>query len=249
MKTVFIGDIHGRSNWKLIVHQEQPDRVVFVGDYFDTHDDISAALQIHNFKEIIDYKKSTTAEVIMLIGNHDHHYFPEIGYTGTSGYQDRSAVAISHELMQHRDMLQMAYRVPEPFISKGGVDFIICSHAGISEKWLANQGWPQHQYDDPVDFVNDVWKHRPRAFEFTPSRVSDSSGDSSGQTPIWIRPSYLLKDCPDFKKEYIQIVGHTQQSKIDIEGKATGGRYYFIDTLGTSGEYLVLEDGKFSAKK
>ena len=49
----------------------------------------------------------------------------------------------------------------------------------------------------------------------------------------------------DLKKQYIQIVGHTQQDTIDIKGKSTGGRYYYIDTL-PSGEYLIDEDGEFS---
>ena len=44
---------------------------------------------------------------------------------------------------------------------------------------------------------------------------------------------------------YIQVVGHTHVKKIDIEGKSTGGRYYFIDTFDTSNQFLVYEDGEF----
>jgi hypothetical protein len=47
------------------------------------------------------------------------------------------------------------------------------------------------------------------------------------------------------KKEYIQVVGHTQVRKIDIKGKATGGRYYFIDTFDTSGQFLIYENEEF----
>ena len=48
------------------------------------------------------------------------------------------------------------------------------------------------------------------------------------------------------KKDYIQIVGHTGMKRIDLEGndKFTGGRYYFIDTMETSGDYLIIEDNK-----
>ncbi|RYZ28541.1 MAG: hypothetical protein EOO10_09190 [Chitinophagaceae bacterium] len=53
-----------------------------------------------------------------------------------------------------------------------------------------------------------------------------------------------MKDAALLKKEIIQVVGHTQQNCIDNKGKSTGGRYYFIDTLGTSKEYLVIEDGE-----
>ncbi len=46
------------------------------------------------------------------------------------------------------------------------------------------------------------------------------------------------------KKDYIQVVGHTQMRRLDLTGsdKFTGGRYYFIDTMDTSGDYLVIED-------
>lgn len=36
MKTVIVGDIHGRTIWKDILEKEQPDRVVFLGDYVST---------------------------------------------------------------------------------------------------------------------------------------------------------------------------------------------------------------------
>ena len=100
MKTLVLGDQHGRSNWKLAVHLENPDRVVFMGDYFDSFD-ISGVEQIQNFKEIIEYKETAftnagkdeqhKTKVVLLIGNHDHHYFPEIGNTGTSGFQNKIA--------------------------------------------------------------------------------------------------------------------------------------------------------------
>ena len=53
----------------------------------------------------------------------------------------------------------------------------------------------------------------------------------------------------ELKKLIIQVVGHTTQRKIDIKGMATGGRYYYIDTLETSGEYLVYQSEKFSVNK
>ena len=50
MKTVIIGDIHGHDSWKQVVAQEQDaDRFVFVGDYFDSFT-VTGVVQIHNFK-------------------------------------------------------------------------------------------------------------------------------------------------------------------------------------------------------
>ncbi len=37
MKTIVIGDIHGRTSWKDIIEKEQTwDKVIFIGDYFDS---------------------------------------------------------------------------------------------------------------------------------------------------------------------------------------------------------------------
>jgi hypothetical protein len=80
----------------------------------------------------------------------------------------------------------------------------------------------------------------------------DSSGDNTTQTPIWIRPRSLMsankKHKKSLKKDYIQIVGHTAMRRINLEDsdKFTGGRYYFIDTMETSGDYLVIQDNKLT---
>ena len=44
MRIIVIGDIHGRTIWKDIVNQEF-DLCVFLGDYVDSHDRISAKQQ------------------------------------------------------------------------------------------------------------------------------------------------------------------------------------------------------------
>jgi len=96
-------------------------------------------------------------------------------------------------------------------------------------------------------WVNSIHKYKPNYFKFT---GRDSSGDDIGQTPIWIRPRSLMKDSQKMKKNgIIQVVGHTQQHQIDIKGKATGGKYFFNDTLGTCKEYLIHENGEFSTNK
>ena len=53
MKTVILGDTHGRDCWKQIVASESPNRVIFIGDYFDSFDN-TAVEQMYNFQEIID---------------------------------------------------------------------------------------------------------------------------------------------------------------------------------------------------
>jgi len=238
MKTIVLGDIHGRSNWKLAVHQNNPDRVIFIGDYFDSFN-IKGEEQLNNFLDIIEYKKSSGKEVIMLIGNHDHHYFPEVGDTGTSGYQPMFSYQISPVLDANREHLQMAYQMDE----------FLFSHAGISSMFLdsvfGKDGW---KLETIVDQVNELFKYKPLTFSFGAAiqdntRFSDPYGDNVEQSPIWIRPKSLMKaNYNTLRKKVIQVVGHTAQRQIDIHGKTTGGRYFFIDTLETSGEYLIIDD-------
>jgi hypothetical protein len=237
-KTLVLGDTHGRSNWKLAIHQEQPDRVIFIGDYFDSFE-FSGVEQIDNFKQIIQYKENNPqVEVVLLIGNHDHHYFPEIGYTGTSGYQSRIAPSITQVIDENRHHLQMAY----------GFDNYLFTHAGISPVFM-DQVFGENDWtiENVVVDLNELFRYKPKAFEFN---GFDGHGDNTTQTPIWIRPRSLMsankKHEKGLKKDYIQIVGHTQMNKLDLTGsdKFTGGRYYFIDTMDTTGEYLIIEDNK-----
>jgi predicted MPP superfamily phosphohydrolase len=240
MKTIVLGDTHGRSNWKLAVHQDKPDRVIFIGDYFDSFD-IPGLDQIYNFKEIIKYKEDNPqVEVVLLIGNHDHHYFPEVGYTGTSGYQSKIAPSITQVVDENRHHLQMAY----------GFSEYLFTHAGVSPVFM-DQVFGENDWsiENVVVDLNEMFKYKPKAFDFN---GFESSGDNTTQTPIWIRPRSLMsankKHEKGLKKDYIQIVGHTGMKRLNLEesDKFTGGRYYFIDTMDTSGQYLVWQDNKFT---
>ena len=226
MKTVILGDTHSRPIWKQIVVDEQPDRVIFIGDYFDAYDDYTAVEQMHNFKEIIEYKESGQSEVIILIGNHDYHYMRGIT-EHYSGYQAGARPAIEQLLYENRQHMQMAY----------GMNGFIFTHAGVSYDWLQVHGYDNES--NLIDWINDMWKYKPNVFGFA---GRDPYGDSTISSPIWIRPHSLQKANRDtLRDQFIQVVGHTEQKKIDTEGKSTGGRYYYIDTLGTSGQYMILE--------
>jgi hypothetical protein len=242
MKTVVIGDIHGRSVWKLIVHLEKPDRVIFVGDYFDSFD-IGGLDQLNNYKDIIAFKESGECEVVMLIGNHDYHYFREIGDQDYSGYQGLMSPSIAAVLDETRNHLQMAYQMNEFLFTHAGVSSIFMDKAFDDE-----YGWKTENI--AVD-LNEMFKYKPFTFKFGKycdhTRFNSPYGDDVQQSSIWIRPRSLMKANYDtLRKEIIQVFGHTQVDRVDTKGGATGGRYYCIDSLGTSGEYMIIEDGEIS---
>jgi hypothetical protein len=250
-KVIYIGDIHGRDVWKEIVKKHSDaDTFVFVGDYFDSFY-LDGLTQLRNVQEIVEFKKSQeldpSKKVYLLIGNHDIHYWPGVKERGgTSGFQPTMMYQFEQFFRENENMFQMAVLVGNR----------LCTHAGVSSKFLKDVGyWTFDKHTDDshiVDFLNDLFYHKPNEFTFNAcaDRVMgfiDGYGDNEFQSPIWIRPKSLQRanKNEDIKKMYVQIVGHTQQDHIDIKGKTTGGKYYYIDTLPT-GEYLVEIDGEFT---
>jgi predicted phosphodiesterase len=245
MKTVIIGDIHGHDSWKQVVAQEQDaDRFIFVGDYFDSFT-LPGLTQCENFQDLIEFKTTTLYhDVVLLIGNHDYHYFPEIGDSNTSGYQARMAPTIQHIISTNRDHLQIAYQF----------DDILVTHAGVSSVW-ADDILGEWKVETLADQINELFVYQPTKIEYRSfKQVGDQVygaggfGDETFQGPIWIRPRSLMAANYDTLRNQIrQVVGHTTRKQIDIEGKATGGRYYFVDTMPR--EYLIVTDGIVSLGK
>ena len=235
MKTLLIGDIHGRTIWKDILERESSElsRVIFFGDYFDSFD-ISGIDQIHNFKEIIRFKESTNLEVVMLIGNHDHHYM-NVGET-YSGYQHALQHDIYSVLRENMKHLQVVYKM----------DNILCSHAGISPIWL-DETFGLWNKSNVVDDINELYQYQPKKFNFSHKGFDPHSG-SVEQGPLWIRPNSLMKSNKGddgFKKNFIQVFGHTQLENIHnsfiTSEKSMGSKYYNIDVL-ESGGYVVYKN-------
>ena len=111
-------------------------------------------------------------------------------------------------------------------------DFLF-SHAGVTHTWLKLAGY---QEGEVASFINALFKMEPEKFLFN---GWNPYGDNITQSPIWVRPASLKKNA--YKYEIIkQVVGHTRVERIEI----VKDRYFFIDTLDSSREYLVVEDGK-----
>lgn len=75
MKIIALGDTHGRHTWRKKAKENDYNKFIFVGDYFDSRENISPRFQIENFKRILEFKRSDPERIVLLIGNHDYHYF------------------------------------------------------------------------------------------------------------------------------------------------------------------------------
>lgn len=242
MRILVLGDTHGRGFWKSIKDIQKWDKIIFIGDYLDSFD-IDPETQIINFKEICHFKEENPDKAVLLIGNHDEHYFPFMGNSGTSGYNSKFAPTYGHLLETYKDLLQMAHNE----------DNILFSHAGVGETWLKESylNFPEDysfsSAKDIADKVNEVWFFKPLLFKFN---GWEPTGDNIGQTPVWIRPRSLMRDSGKMiENGIIQVVGHTSVTKILLPIEDARAKFIMIDTLGTSGEYLIIEDGIFKIGK
>lgn len=233
MKIVALGDTHGRLNWKDIVAKEtDADKIVFIGDYFDTHDDVTPEQQINNFIDIVDYKRANMDKVVLLIGNHDFHYMGFINET-YSGYQYSAAPRIREVLKEALDdnLLQMCYKN----------DIYVFTHAGVTKTWVKDNNI---DVNDLENSINEMFKTRPHVFGFSMGDNYSQTGNDITQTPIWVRPQALLSDALE---DIIYISGHTTVMKLGLMKELPN--LILIDCLGTTGEYLVLNGDVATAKK
>lgn len=224
MKIVALGDTHGRTYWKKIVQDEPFDLLIFMGDYFDTMEGISPEDQIKNFEEIIKFKEEHLDKVILLIGNHDFHYFKDTN-AKYSRYEEKHAPVIQ-ELIEGayaKGYLQMS------FLHEN----ILFIHAGVTKTWAKNNSIDLNN----ISFsINELFRNNKIAFSFTPGLSGSKSGDDKEQTPIWVRPFSLVTDKID---NYVQVVGHTQKEHVLLREHIN-----LIDCLGKSQEYFIWEDGE-----
>lgn len=230
MKIIALGDTHGRDIWKQIVKVEEDfDKFIFIGDYFDTREGIDASTQIQNFKEILEFKKANPDKVFLLIGNHDFHYLKGCGET-YSGYQQYAAMDINEVL--------------QPAVTSGHMqichvfDEYIFSHAGLTNTWCENNDIDLYNIEESV---NVRFMKNMESFKFEYGENLDRSGDDVTQSPIWVRIPSLFRD---MVKGFTYIVGHTTVKEMHMASNIVA-----IDCLGTSNEYLVIQDGQAFARK
>lgn len=237
-KRLIIGDLHGKGVVYDIYNQENPDDVIILGDYFDSFN-LSPLVQKLNFESILNLReqhlKSGKGEFILILGNHDYHYMRDT-MEMYSGYNDETAGYVCNliEDLYKKKILQISY------IDK--VNRIIFSHAGVTNSWF-------YENCKTLEDINNV---SLESLRFTYKDGGDIYGSSKWNSPIWVRPNSLIKDCYKDNEGIIwnQIFGHTYNEEIiktyiDDDENFENDVYFFnLDSLP---HYLIqhLEnDGK-----
>ena len=234
-QTVILGDIHGRSIWKNIIEKENPEQVIFLGDYLSTHERISNEQQVENILDIFKYKDEHP-QTIMLRGNHDLQHL-DYPWAQCSGYFPGVNKLMKEHKSEYLNKTQWLYII-------GNTVF---SHAGISKVWLREEMNidPDNLTDEILLSINEL--EPSKKFGFTSRDRWDIYGESPYQPLTWIRPNTLIDV---MIPGYNQVVGHTTMGRVfnAKEKEKIDNDLWLCDALG-DGWYLTINEGKYTAKQ
>ena len=209
--TVIIGDVHGSTYWKEIIKEHPNCRYIFLGDYLDPYEEIDDKTLIKNLQDIIRFKKTHPDEVILLLGNHDLHYFVEESVSGTR-FNHALAPEISEIFRENYHLFKFAHQ-------EGAYLF---THAGVIHRWFVK------------DFKGDLKKNiadqlnNPAPNQLQPLfQCGFYRGGMHEAGGIFLADRYELREP---LQGYTQIVGHNRVDDI-LDFTNNDGRIIFCDCL------------------
>ena len=133
-KILIIPDVHGRTFWESALKSGDYEKIVFLGDYTDPYEmeGITNREALMNFKSIIAFKQQDPEKVVLLLGNHDLHYYSGYYYELTGGvrYDPVSAVVLQRIFAKYHSFFQLAWE------TDWGNKHYLFSHAGVTQSWL-----------------------------------------------------------------------------------------------------------------
>lgn len=237
-KVLFIGDIHGRTDWRetAVEGLKKFQEVVILGDYWDSFD-VSSALQKDNFYQILSFvrkKKNVTA----LLGNHDYAYIH--AFHSISGYQHSQAPVIKKLFEDNRDLFKIAWGYED----RNG-KYTLATHAGLTYSFwtqhilpLFDGGFLSNVFGDkgpneiPIHEVLNALIDKKELMW----KVGHARGGWGTPGPLWADYRELLADpFPEIN----QVVGHTVNHAPSID-LLDGNVIARIDSWGPKTAALVL---------
>jgi len=199
MKTLTIGDIHGKPDWKMAKPADF-DFIILLGDYVDSYN-IEDQAMLDNLTEIIDLKRRFPQKVILLLGNHENSYL--IRQYRTTGYRYDIAEEIRGIFTRNHDLFQVAWQYRN----------YLWSHAGIHSDYYSKKIASRVLETDKslAETLERLYREEYRAlFEVGYERGGWDHKMTGG--PFWIDKSRLLENP---LRGYHQIVGHTPVETIE----------------------------------
>lgn len=254
MNIITIGDVHGRAHWvehffntkqdfldlydyfkENNNHEEysqfrnyrinEYDKVIFIGDYCDSFD-IPPIQILDNVKNIIKFKEMYPEKVVLLLGNHDIHYF------WTTDRYSGFELSIYHDLKNifesNLDKFKIAFQI----------DNFLWTHAGVTSKWWEKVLPSLESEDNRFKFLYDECKNISDYLN-TMFQVGDRNINSISNLrrrgyiegadwagPLWAHDTEMNAALTG----YHQIVGHTHKEKVLTSYRGHNTSVTFIDT-------------------
>ena len=219
--TIVFGDIHGLTYWKKVVNENPGCRYIFLGDYLDPYGYITHEELIDNLKEILQLKIDRPDDVILLLGNHDLHYFCS-DMVPSSRFDFSIAREVSALFRENIHLFMYAFQEGKR----------IFTHAGISEKWFLNY------------FKGDVHKNIAKQLNYPlPEQVEALCRCGTMRGGDWGATGGIfwadISELNDPLQGYTQYVGHNRVGTV-FKDECNGGEITFCDCLYNE-IYLKLE--------
>ena len=281
LKVLTVGDIHGREIWKdfifgsiekfedwalecssgdyvrpweetLDLRFSDIDKVVFVGDYFDSFD-VNNVIMKKNAEDLFLFKRCYPDRVEMLWGNHDVSYWYK--EEACSGFRGEMYVDFHEILYANKDNLKVAFQIGN----------VLWSHAGVTdsfykklmlkewnddvkehERWVS-LGDETHEKPDLsrytiANFLNFKWYEKWRPLFNVGKR---RGGFDLIPGPLWADQAELQND---MLNGVFQFVGHTPVPYVKGTYDANHG-VCFLDCLerrNSKGVVVVeIQDDKY----
>jgi hypothetical protein len=234
MRTLIFADLHEPTQSVLkrietLIVDENPDRVVFLGDYFDRyHDTPRDAERMAKWlvKSLADPRRTH------LIGNHDASYLWPVESTFCPGFTWQKEAVIRKNL---------GADAKDEFVFHTLVDGWLLTHAGLSADWVTA----------PIDLLP-KWlekeeKGARQAFDMGRHHWFANVGCTRGG----FRPSGGILWCDQTElipiSKIRQIYGHTP----GLEPRWAGPDHLCLDTAIENGpqHFAVVEDGFVTVRK
>ena len=203
-KILIIPDVHGRTFWESALKSGDYEKIVFLGDYTDPYEmeGITNRDALKNFKSIIAFKQQNPEKVVLLLGNHDLHYYSKYYYELIGGvrYDPASAAVLRHLFTKYDSFFQLAWET-----DWGGKHYLF-SHAGITQSWLKQN---MDLIGEPDAMHLNGLLHSNKGMEALAQVGAMRWGNYPSGSIVWADINELLVS--DSLSGVYQVVGHTMQ--------------------------------------
>lgn len=223
MKLITVSDIHGRGDW-IHVDVTTYDRVIFLGDYVDSHS-LSDGVILNNFHQIIKLKQQYPEKVVLLIGNHDAQYLHYPNYS-CSSFRQSIQSALTELFRGNRLLFQIAHQERKYLFTHAGVtnNWLTACKLRVDKSAISSMLNNAATLADGLNLIHSTPEFQPLLFEVAPAR----GGYDPFSGPVWADRSETRMD---YLNEFHQVVGHTPTPEFITVGDETSSITY-TDILG-----------------